>query len=302
MPESQAISDAQPALDTLWDYDDPMASEGRFRARLGMAETNASDALETRTQLARSLGLQARFDEAHHQLDAVDATLKATPHHARARIRYVLERGRLYNSSGDKAQAKPLFVAAWELASRGGEDFLAVDAAHMVAIAEDHAGALAWNHKAMALAEASSDPLARKWLGSLYNNMGWSYHDAKDYDQAMALFVKAVDWHRERRNEGALATARWCVARCLRSQGKLAASLAEQRLLLAESQASGKEGDGFISEEIAECLYALGQADAARPYFRQAHAVLLKDTWLAKNESARLERLARLGDDTLGTR
>ena len=63
------------------------------------------------------------------------------------RLRYLLERGRTCNSSGDKAAARPLFVQAWELGRAGGEEDLAIDAAHMVAIVEGGEKALDWNRR-----------------------------------------------------------------------------------------------------------------------------------------------------------
>ena len=99
-----------PILDDLWDFDDPAASEARFRARLAELEgadpvdpaadapDAASDAAETRTQLARALGLQGRFDEGYGVLDEVD---RDHPAEDRVRVRSRLERGRLRRSGGD---------------------------------------------------------------------------------------------------------------------------------------------------------------------------------------------------------
>src|SRR6266545_7528246 len=50
--------DALLAIDTLWDFDDPAASEHRFRERL--ASTAGDERLEVLTQLARAQGLQDR--------------------------------------------------------------------------------------------------------------------------------------------------------------------------------------------------------------------------------------------------
>ena len=52
--------------------------------------------------------------------------------------------------------------------------------------------------------------------------------------------------------------ARWCVARCLRSLGRTAEALAEQRALAAELEAVG-ETDEHVTEEIGECLRELGR-------------------------------------------
>ena len=88
--------------------------------------------------------------------------------------------------------------------------------------------------------------------------------------------------------------ARWCVARCLRSLGRLEEALAQQRELLAEEEAFG-ETAGFTWEEIGECLLALGREVEARPHFAQAYSALSQDAWLIAEEGERLARLRRLG-------
>jgi hypothetical protein len=84
------------------------------------------------------------------------------------RVRYLLDRGRVYNSSRRPERAQPYFTEAWERASVAGEDILAIDAAHMLAIIAPPAASLAWNQRALELAERSSAPRALHWRGSLY--------------------------------------------------------------------------------------------------------------------------------------
>lgn len=67
-----------------------------------------------------------------------------------------------------------------------------------------------------------------------------------------------------------------------------------QQALLAEFEASG-EKDGYMYEELGECLLALGQPEQARPYFARAHEELSQDTWLVEKEPARMLRLQTLG-------
>lgn len=288
--------EAKKALGELWDFQDPALSEARFRRRLAQAGLPPSEALEARTQLARALGLQKRFAEGHAELDAVDVALLSHPEWRRVALRTLLERGRLFNSAGEKGKAKPLFEAAWELGLASQEDGLAVDAAHMVAIAEDADGAKLWNLKALALAESSQAPAARAWLGSLHNNLGWTFHDAGDFDTAMGHFQKALAWHEAKGSVGPLDIARWAVARCLRSQGKLAEALASQQALQASMAARQAPEDGYVSEELGECLLALGRAAEAAPHFKRAHGLLAQDSWFAQHEAARLARLKALGE------
>jgi hypothetical protein len=75
--------------------------------------------------------------------------------------------------------------------------------------------------------------------------------------------------------------------------------LAIQRNLLAELEQRG-ERDGYVHEELGECLLALGQPDAAQPHFALAFATLAADPWLVEHEAARLQRLQSLGQESSG--
>src|SRR5262249_36900215 len=146
--------------------------------------------------------------------------------------------------------ARPLFVDAWELALESGEEALAVDAAHMVAIVEPQERQMEWNLRALVLAESSNDPRARKWRGSLLNNIGWTYHDAGEYERALEKFEEALQVRTEQGATSPIQIARWCIARCLRSLGRNEEALAIQQQLHAEHQADGTD-DPFVQEELA---------------------------------------------------
>jgi tetratricopeptide (TPR) repeat protein len=194
-------------LESLWNWDDPAGSEQQFRAAL-VSATDTNTALEIQSQIARAQGLQGRFDEAHKTLDAI------TTNSPRVEVRYLLERGRVFNSSGSPDKAKPLFLAAWEMARTAGLDFLAVDAAHMVAIVESPDGALKWNETAIAFAEKSDDPKAQGWIGSLLNNLGWTYYDKGDYRKALEVFERDLQWFEERKKGKQAQIAREAIAEC----------------------------------------------------------------------------------------
>lgn len=286
-------TEASDSLASLWNFGDPKASESRFRAWLDRPDVADSpeDSAEGLTQLARALGLQRRFDEAEAELQRAETLLDTRPAQ-RTRVRLLLERGRILNSAGDRVGAKPLFLAAWELASATPCDDLAVDAAHMVAIVEEPPNQAAWNEKALSLARSSTDPAARRWVGSLLNNLAWNCHDAGETQRALELFEEALAFRREQGDEEGIRIARWSVARAKRTLGRLEEALAEQ-LSILESMAGSLE-DGYVSEEIGECLLALGRAAESLPHFANAHRLLSQDPWLAQNEPGRLERLGRL--------
>jgi len=280
-------------LDSLWDFDDPAVSEARFRSRLVGARAAADPALlvELLTQIGRAEGLQGRFGDAARTLDEAEASLRSGLD--RAHVRCLLERGRVRNSSRQGDRGVQSFLAAWELARKAGEDALAVDAAHMLGIVEPPDQARAWNDRAMELAVTSPDPRARRWAGSLANNMGWARHDAGAYADALALFESALEARRRDGRPQEVIVARWCVARCERSLGKTEAALGEQLALQAELEAVGSS-DGYVLEEIGECLLELGRPDDARPYFASAFEELSADAQLRAGEPERLERLLAL--------
>ena len=177
-----------PDFDALWDYDHPDQTEAKFREILLQFPENTRSFLELLTQIARAQGLQRKFEHAHQTLHQVERRLGEVP--SRPRIRYLLERGRVFNSSGKTEQAQPLFEQAFEL-------------------------------------------------------------------------------------------------------GRTEESLSRQMALKNEFESAG-ESDGYVLEEIGECLLALNRPQEARPYFLKAYELLLKDVWLLEKEPERLLRLKEL--------
>ncbi|HEU4725730.1 MAG TPA: tetratricopeptide repeat protein [Candidatus Eisenbacteria bacterium] len=281
-------------FDAAWNYDHPDSTERLFRDLLPAArQSGDADYLaQLLTQIARTEGLQMKFDAAARTLDEAEA-IPAGPN-AVSRVRILLERGRLLNSSKRSDEAKPLFRAAWDLARSIRADGFAVDAAHMLGIVESGDSSVAWNKTAIDYAEKSSDPKARRWLGSLLNNLGWTYHEKGEFETALDLFRKALV---EREAEGKrerIHHARWCVARALRSLGRLQEALSAQETMRVDAAAANAP-DGYVEEEIGECLLALGRASEAAPHFAEAYRLLASDPWLQRDEAERLERLRRLG-------
>jgi tetratricopeptide (TPR) repeat protein len=281
-----------PDFDSLWDYSNPAETETRFRDLLPQISESEPAHLELLTQIARTNSLRQKFDEAHQILDQVEKQLDETP--KRPKIRYLLERGRTFNSSGQPEQAQPLFEQALDIAQQLGEDFYAVDALHMLAIVAPPASALDLNLRAIQMAESSGQEKARNWLGSLYNNTGWSYHDMGEYESALKIFQKAEAYFRSKGRVRETRIAVWTVARCLRSLKRIEEALSMQMKLKEEFDFAG-DTDGYVFEEIGECLHTLGRAEEAKPYFTHAYDELSKDTWLTKNEPERLNRLKELG-------
>lgn len=281
-------------FDQLWDFNHPEETEKKFRELLPIAEKSddLSYHIQLLTQIGRTYSLRRMFDEAHQTLDQAEELL--TNDILLAKIRYLLERGRTYNSAGDVEHARPLFVQAWQLANEIDNSYYAVDAAHMMGIAAPPKEQLDWNLKALQLAEKTSDERAKKWLGALYNNIGWTYHDLGEYKAALELFEKGVEWHEKQENFRPLQIAKWCVGRALRSLNHISEAYKTQSALLTELNEHNIT-DGYVYEELGECLLLLNRTEKATTYFGLAYDELSKDSWLVQNEPERIERLKNLG-------
>src|ERR1700719_1347037 len=160
-------------LNPLWNFDNPGQSEQRFREALATA--TGDDAIILQTQIARSYGLRGDFAKAREILKGLEPQLPAAGLEARAR--YSLELGRTYASAAHppesqtadmKERARAAYEQAYEIAKGGELDGLAVDALHMLAFVDtEPADQLKWGKEALAIAQASSQPAARKWESSL---------------------------------------------------------------------------------------------------------------------------------------
>lgn len=295
-------ADYSATLDRLWDFEAPVDSAVRFRAERAARPPGSREALEAATQLARAQGLQGDFAGADALLDEVAGRLETQP--TRLRVRYLLERGRVRNSSGAPARAVPLFHAALRAAPADGlpgAAFYRIDTLHMLGIAAPLAERADWNRRALAAAEAARDERARHWRGSLLNNSGWSAHERGDFTAALAFWERALAVRAADRDEAGTRIARWTVARGLRSVHRYAEAEAIQ-LALAAQTTHADAPDGFVYEELAE-LAALRHDDAAaQRWAQQAHALLAADPGFVASEPARLARLARLARPEGGMR
>ncbi len=289
-----------PNFDAMWDYQNPDVTEVKFREILPLLKNSAEftyDAgyhAELLTQIARAQGLQEKFTEAHKTLDEAEKLL--TEDLKTAKVRYLLERGRVYNSSGFSDKAKPLFLEAWKFGNVNNLDLYAIDAAHMMGIVVPYQQQLEWSLKALDLTEKTEDKRAKGWLGPLYNNIGWTYHDLQEYEKALELFEKALKWRREINDEYSIRIQKWNIARTFRSLGRIDEALEIQLALKKEFEEKQLDQDGYVFEELGELYLIKDNQTEAKKYFKLAFEYLSKDKWLQQNEPERLKRLKDLGN------
>lgn len=225
----------------LWDFDDPAGSEQRFREAAEACEPE--ERLVLMTQVARALGLQEKYDEAHAVLDDL------SPASDEIATRIVLERGRLFRSEESPEQARPQFEAAARTADAAGLEALRVDALHMIALVADPADQLALHAQALEVARGSADPEARDWDASLLNNIGMVHADAGDFGAALASFEEALAARERIGDPARTRVARWMVAWALRNLDRRDEALERQRALKAELDAAGLS-DPHVDAEL----------------------------------------------------
>jgi tetratricopeptide (TPR) repeat protein len=242
-------------LRQLWDLGDLEGTEERLQAQVEQEESDPGRA-EVLTQLARVEGLRGDFDACERLLQRAESLAGEDPV---ARVRIDLERGRKLRSSGDPEASVPFFESAFERAREAGEQFLAGDAAHMVAIADPDKMA-EWTERGLEL--AGSEPAAAYWAGPLLNNLGWHYVEKGCYEEALAVFERALDAReRDPENPAQIEIARYAVGKTLRLLGR-----PEEAATLIEQCVANSDPDPYFHEELSEIYAVLGRAEEARKH------------------------------------
>jgi tetratricopeptide (TPR) repeat protein len=258
-------------LAALWDFGNPELSEQRFRAAL--ANASADDALILQTQIARTYGLRRDFVRARQVLESIEPQVRAAG--AEVRVRHALESGRVLVSAthppeslstGTRERARSAYLRAFALAKSERLDDLAVDAVHMLAFIDtDPADQLKWGQAALAIVEASAQPLAKKWEASLRNNVGYALHQLGRYDEALDQFRQAVGLREQAGDAEATRAARWMVAWTLRALNRPDEALELQLRLERECDAAGAP-DPYVFEELEILFRAKGDTVQAGRY------------------------------------
>jgi len=270
-------------ISDLWDFGDPVASEERFREAADEAVNGYAKGLAL-TQLARAQGLQGRFEAARATLEAAKNLIgdEATA----ALAQYWLELGRVENSSGNASEAMPHFGKALLLAKALGEEYAALDAAHMLAIAAPLEEQPKYGQIALDLLSDAKDERALHWRGPIVNNLGWAYMDLNQPANALPYFRQSLEFRISQGTEAPIRFARYSLGSVLRAVGEFVEALS----VLHEALAMGGSV-GYVEEEIGECLFSLGRLEEARHFFGEAHAKLLANTDLAESDPARVARI-----------
>ncbi|MBP6869754.1 tetratricopeptide repeat protein [Candidatus Babeliales bacterium] len=263
--------------------------------------------LQMQSQMALMQAIQKKFEQAHTTLDKAQAQLTITDHIAAARI--MLERGRIFQQSGNIAQAAQYFNESYRISTLHNLDYHTINAAHMIAtIAPTLHEKISWNELAISLALQTQDKKATQWLAPLHNNLGKNYFDAQDYEKSLQNYQKALILFQKKPQHATsnLLFARWTIARCMRALHQLDQAFILQQSLLNEIKdlELSKQHEmpqeffllirGWIYEELAEIYDNQNNLEASKKYAQQALTDLTGNEMFTKTSPERIERLKSL--------
>jgi tetratricopeptide (TPR) repeat protein len=287
-------------LDQLWNSTDVRASEAAFQALLPDAQKltgkNRSFLIHLLSLIGRSEAFLERYTLARASLDEAEKLLgdDQAVYQVSARMRWLIEKGRLHILEKTPSQAPKYFSEAWTLAIHSGEDYFAVEIAQLMAGTEPQKSQLEWVVRAIEIAESSPLQKTKQWLGGLYTSLGWKLYDLRQYEKSLEALQKAL------RNLKAMGTpreafvAQWSIGKILRALGRVEEAISIHRALLVELGIGGTH-DGRLYEELAECLHTLKHTTEAQLYFELAYRELSNDEWVRDNQPLNLKRLKDLG-------
>ncbi len=280
----------------FWKYQDPGATHRELDKLL--EDTSVEQKLtraEILTQMARARGLQQRFEEGEKYLMRALKLIGGNDK-SRAYMRYLLEYGRLRLSAKDVNAARISFLTVWDKARQYNYPSLAVDAAHMMAIVEEPEKQLGWSEKAIEYIENSESNKVSGWLGPLYNNTGWSYHDLGQYDKAMELFKKSYDFRKARNDTMSILVAEWTIARGMRSLNQIEEAKKIQLKLENEFLEFTGKPYGYVYEELMEIALIEKDNEKVKEYAQKAYDIMSKDKYTLTYERNKLDRFKELAE------
>jgi len=297
---NQAVLSENLDFDLQWDPLDPMLSEEKFRQYLQQSQSQNAENWDQQAELwcliARAQSEQKNLSESRTSLKEAERLLteKENLKDSPAKIRWLLECGRLSLLQKSPMHARSFLSDAWKLCTESKNDFFAIDVAQMMAALETPKLQQEWVMRAIRIAEESEQLKSKRWLGSLYSNLGWKLFDHLQFEKSFEFFQKALTNYKAYGSEHDVFVAQWSIGKLLRKMNRIPEALAIQQELLG-GKITPTLPMGRLYQEIAECLQTMQKPTDAQPFFELAYNALLQDQWVKDNESEELSRLKALG-------
>lgn len=229
------------------------------------ALADGPDRVEAMAQVARCYSILGKLDEGQPWLDrALEA---GSPDEPKGWSRTLGVRGIFERERGDRAAAKKTFIEMHAYCEKHELWRRAIDATHHIAIIDPDP---AWGLKGIAAAEKLNDI---GWLAVLWNNLGATYEDLKQYEKALEAYVKAREYHHAGSDDGRKLAADWAVAHAMRLCGKLDEAKPRLEAVLERGDA---EWAGHALNDLGETYAALDRRDEAIDRLVRARAKLVE--------------------------
>lgn len=187
--------------------------------------------------------------------------------------RYLGVRGRFEWQDKKLEKATATFKEMYDFCSKNGLHERAVDAAHMVAITGGPQDQIEWGLKGVREAEAGH---IEKWLGPLWNNLGWTYEDMGKYAESLDAYLKAREYHYKYGDQKNKLCADWAVGHVYRLLGQAdsAAHWINPGLLAGFESIDDTEFQGWTFKEMGEISLLESKPDSALSHFSKAEEKL----------------------------
>lgn len=251
--------------EALQDYKGALAAAER--------EGSAQVRVEALSQIARCHSILGELDQG--ELWLAKAAPLATPDEPLGWSRYLGVRGIFERERGDKESAKATFGEMYRYCVDRELFRRAVDAAHHIAIVAPPEEQIEWAMRGIEAAERLGD---EGWLAVLWNNLGVTYEDLKRYNDAVAAYLQARDYHYRAGSDFSKMAADWAVGHAYRLAGDFPQAMnwlpktlrwAERRYAV-EPGPSTAEWIGYCEEDLGEALIGLGKRQEGLEHLRRA--------------------------------
>jgi len=198
-----------------------------------------------------------------------EAAQKASDSDPMGWSRYLSVRGRYEWQDKDLVKARATFDTMYVYCNTNALWGRAVDAANMISIvAETVEEQIEWSKRGIEAAEAGG---VESWLGPLWNNLGATYFDMKQFDSALPAFLKAREYHWQFSGEIAKLYADYHVGMAYRHLGHLEKAGQWLRPVLAWAERLGDHSAiGQACEDLGEIAIANGQRDEGLAFLKRA--------------------------------
>jgi tetratricopeptide (TPR) repeat protein len=276
------------------DYDRAREAYGRV-AEMAEKSDLTSELTEAYSMIARCYLIVDRKEEGRPWIEKAGKT--ASPGEPLGWSRFLGVKGRFEWQDNENEAATGTFKAMYEYCSDHNLHDRAIDAAHMMAITGTPEEQVEWGLKGIKEAEAGR---VTRWLGPLWNNLGWTYEHNGDYEKAIEAYGKARDYHYEYGNERNKVVADWALGHAHRLNGDIDQASEWMGPLLAKFEAmSDTEFIGLTHRELGEIDCARGDYDAALSHLEKAETHLRQagmPNWDADGYEALVKRISEVRD------